>query len=179
MTSAEGRFCTWVVQQQAGGKALPQPVRPSPTHRPAITSLPPWRQGQVPALSATMKGPVAQRSLVEPKVLALLSERFGQDGPRVHPLRAGVVHDLNQGLGGTKLESRNVLMVPTKEQNKAMGLTHSAQYQHCTHLENAGYERNKKSQNISNFLMGNLKQIGGTQEKEYLGERTHSPVWHG
>lgn len=51
-----------------------------------------------------------------------------------------------------------------------MGLSHSAQNHHCTHLENAGYERNKKSQNISNFLVGNLKQGGGTQEKEYLGK---------
>lgn len=64
----------------------------------------------------------------EPKVLVLLNERLGQDGPRVLPLRGGIVHDFNQGPGGTKTEPRNLLMVPTIEQNKAIVLTHSPQY---------------------------------------------------
>ena len=63
-------------------------------------------------------------------------------------------------------------MVPT-EQNKVMGLTHSLKHQHFTHLENAGYKRNKKSQNISNFFMCNLRQIRGTQEKEQLEGMKH------
>lgn len=66
-----------------------------------------------------------------------------------------------------KAGSGNSLMVPT-EQNKVMGLTHSLKHQHFTHLENAGYKRNKKSQNISNFFMCNLRQIRGTHEKEQL-----------
>lgn len=53
-------------------------------------------------------------------------------------------------------------------------------HQCFTHLTNAGYKRNKKSQNVCNFLMGNLKQIWGTQGKEYLEESKHystkSPV---
>lgn len=58
-----------------------------------------------------------------------------------------------------------------------MDFIHSPKY-HFTHLENAGYKRNKKSQNVSNFLMGNLKQIQGTQGKGYLDERKHSTIKH-
>lgn len=58
-----------------------------------------------------------------------------------------------------------------------MGLTRSPTYQHFTYLENAGYKRNKKSQNISDFLMGNLKQMRNTR-KDYSDERKHEDAEH-
>lgn len=42
----------------------------------------------------------------------------------------------------------------------------------CTHLDDAGYRRDEEGQDVPNFLLGNLKQIRGTQKKG-LAERNH------
>lgn len=121
----------WLLQKDSPVLGLPNDktrlcltrVRPNPI--PTANSSPILgSQFQIPGFCSATVTALWPRASGFP-FLSPQSERSGQDGPSL--TTRGLV--LNQGLGGTKIRSRNLSLVLTKEQKKAMGLIHLPKHQ--------------------------------------------------